>query len=160
MDQTPGSKEMNEHFEREILLRLGYLEHLVEGILHLLQHKPVVYTAILTQEDTMAIGNINAGSTGTFAATLLENGAPLTTPPTTPTVWTYSCSDSTVTITPSADTTSAVYSVPANDTGTSFQASASAVAPDGTTVTAPPLTVTLTPGTTAAVFSASIAQTA
>ena len=108
----------------------------------------------------MAIGNINAGSTGTFAATLLQNGAPLTTPPVPATVWTYSCSDSSVTIAPSADTTSAVYSVPSNDTGTSFQAAASAVAPDGTTVTTPPLTVTLTPGTTSTVFSASIAQTA
>ena len=106
------------------------------------------------------VGNINAGSTGTFAATLLQNGAPLTTPPVPATVWTYSCSDSSVTIAPSADTTSAVYSVPSNDTGTSFQAAASAVAPDGTTVTTPPLTVTLTPGTTSTVFSASIAQTA
>ena len=105
----------------------------------------------------MAIGNINAGSTGTFAATLLQNGVVDTTDVVT---WTYSCSDSTVTIAPSADTTSAVYSVPQNDTGTSFQAAASAIAPDGTTVTTPPLTVTLTPGTTGAVFTASIAQTA
>jgi hypothetical protein len=149
---------MNEHFERETLQRLGYLEHLVERVLHLLE--PKRYTAIFTQENTMAIGNIAAGSTGTFAATLLENGAPLTTPPTTPTVWTYSCSDPSVTIATSADTTSAVYSVPANDTGTSFQAGASAVAPDGTTVSTPPVTVTLTPGTTTAVFSAVLNQTA
>jgi hypothetical protein len=146
------------HFEEEVLRLLREDHNRIVEIEKLLKKKPVVYTAIL--RDTMAIGNINAGSTGTFAATLLENGAPLTTPPATPTVWTYSCSDPTVTITPSADTTSAVYSVPSNDTGTSFQAAASAVAPDGTTVTTPPLTVTLTPGTTTAVFSAVLNQTA
>ena len=151
---------MSNDFFREVYRRLGRLEHLVERVLHLLEPKPAVFTAVLHQENIMAIGNINAGSTGTFAATLLENGAPLTTPPSTPTVWTYSCSDPTVTIVTSADTTSSVFSVPQNDTGTSFQAAASAVAPDGTTVTTPPLTVTLTPGTTSAVFSASIAQTA
>ncbi len=151
---------MSNDFEHEVYRRLGRVEHLIERVLHLLE-KHVVYTAVLVFEDNpMAIGNINAGSTGTFAATLLQNGAPLATPPASPTVWTYSCSDPSVTIAPSTDTTSAVYSVPSNDTGTSFQAAASATAPDGTTVTTPPLTVTLTPGTTSAVFSASIAQTA
>jgi hypothetical protein len=163
VDARAAEKEMNSYFEKEVYGRLGRLEHLIERILHLLEHKPVVYTAILTQEDTMAIGNINAGSTGTFAATLLssvDGAAPSPVTPQPTMDWTYSCSDSTVTITPSADTTSAVYSVPSNDTGTSFQAAASAVAPDGTTVTTPPLTVTLTPGTTSVVFSATIAQTA
>jgi hypothetical protein len=150
---------MSNDFEREVYRRIGRLEHLIERVLHLLESH-VVYTAILIFEGNSMIGNINAGSTGTFAATLLQNGAPLATPPASPTVWTYSCSDPSVTIAPSADTTSAVYSVPSNDTGTSFQAAASATAPDGTTVTTPPLTVTLTPGTTSAVFSASIAQTA
>jgi hypothetical protein len=130
----------------------------IERIEKLLESKPVIFTAILIQEDNpMAIGNINAGSTGTFAATLLQNGVVDTTDVVT---WTYSCSDPTVTIAPSADTTSAVYSVPSNDTGTSFQAAASAIAPDGTTVVTPPLTVTLTPGTVTAVFTATIAQTA
>jgi len=147
---------MSNNLEHEIYRRLGRIEHLVERALHLLEQPR--FTASITQEDTMAIGNIPAGSTGTFAATLLENGSPVVPQPTI--AWTYSCSDPSVTISPSADTTSAVFSVPQNDTGTSFQAAASAIAPDGTTVTTPPVTVTLTPGTTSAVFSASIAQTA
>ena len=143
--------------DHEILRKLEWLEHHVKHIEHLLETK-AVFTAVISQEDNpMAIGNINAGSTGTFVATLLQNGVPDTTDVVT---WTYDCSDPTVTIAPSADTKSAVYSVPSNDTGTSFQAGASAVAPDGTTVTTPPLTVTLTPGTTTVVFSASITQTA
>jgi hypothetical protein len=149
---------MHSHFEHKVLESLERIERRLRTLEH---EEETHYTAVLTfQGDDMAIGNITAGSSGTFAATLLENGAPLTTPPATATVWTYSCSDSTVTIAPSVDTTSAVFSVPQNDTGTSFQAAASAIAPDGTTVTTPPLTVTLTPGTTSATFSASIAQTA
>ena len=144
------------HFEEEVLRLLRDDHNRIVEIEKLLKKKPVVYTAIL--ENTMAIGNINAGSTGTFAATLLQNGVAVVPQPTL--TWTYSCSDPTVTIAPSADTTSAVYSVPSNDTGTSFQAAASTIAPDGSTVTTPPLTVTLTPGTTSATFSASIAQTA
>ena len=150
------AKEMS-HFEQEVLRLLREDHRKIERIEHLLEIR-VVYTAVLAQEGTMAIGNINAGSTGTFAATLLENGVAVVPQPTL--VWTYSCSDPTVTIAPSADTTSAVYSVPSNDTGTSFQAAASTIAPDGSTVTTPPLTVTLTPGTTSVVFTASIAQTA
>ena len=151
-----------QRFEHEIRRRLEHIDREIERILRLLEPH-VVYTAVLTFEDPMAIGNINAGSTGTFAATLLSSTggsapAPVTPQPTLS--WTYSCSDSTVTITPSADTTSAVYSVPSNDTGTSLQAAASTTAPDGTTVTTPPLTVTLTPGQTSVTFSASIAQTA
>jgi hypothetical protein len=146
------------HFEEEVLRLLRDDHRRIERIEKLLESKPVIFTAILIQEDNpMAIGNINAGSTGTFAATLLQNGVVDTTDVVT---WTYSCSDPTVTIAPSADTTSAVYSVPSNDTGTSFQAAASAIAPDGTTVVTPPLTVTLTPGTVTAVFTATIAQTA
>ena len=149
---------MSSHFENEVLRLLRDDHNRIVEIERLLRKKPVVYTAVITQEDTMAIGNIAAGSTGTFAATLLQNGSPAVPQPTMS--WTYSCSDPSVTIAPSPDTTSAVYSVPQNDTGTSLQAAASGIAPDGTTVTTPPLTVTLTPGTTSVVFSASIAQTA
>ena len=142
--------------DHEILRKLEWLEHHVKHIEHLLETK-AVFTAVISQEDKpMAIGNINAGSTGTFAVTLLNNGVADTTDVVT---WTWSASDSSVTIAPSADTTSAVFSVPASDTGTSLSVGTSAVAPDGTTVSAS-LTVTLTPGTATSVFTASITQTA
>jgi hypothetical protein len=150
---------MNSYFEREALALLKELDHRVKHIERLLNRPH--FTAILTQEDTMAIGNIAAGSSGTFAATLLENGSPYVPPvgSTYAPVWTYSSSDSTATFVTTPDTTSTVLSVPSNDLGTSLAVGASAIAPDGSTVTTA-LDVTLTPGVVTAVFAASLTQTA
>lgn len=103
----------------------------------------------------MAIGNIVAGSTGSFAAQLLDNGAAISLP--TGSVFAWSASDSTVTFVTSADTTSTVVTVPAGDTGTSVAITASTVGPDGKTYSG-----TITVALTAApqTFSVVITQTA
>jgi len=146
-------------FEEEVLRLLRDENKRLVRIEKLLS--PEFSARITLKGSHMDIGNIAAGSTGTFAATLLANGTPYVPPAGSTFVpqWTWSCSDTTVTISPSADTTSAVFSVPANDTGTSLTAGVSIVAPDGSTQTAS-LTVTLTPGQTSVTFTASLAQTA
>ena len=65
----------------------------------------------------MAIGNIQAGTSGTFAAVLNENGSPFALPSGSTFAWT--ADDASVVITPSADSTSAVVEVPAGDAGVS-----------------------------------------
>lgn len=102
----------------------------------------------------MAIGNIQAGTSGTFAAVLDDNGSPITLPAGSTFAWT--ASDPSVTITPSADTTSAVVAVPAGDTGTSVTITAT-VTVNGTTVSGS-LSVTLTP--IPQVFTVVVTQTA
>jgi hypothetical protein len=103
----------------------------------------------------MATGNIPAGSSGTFAAQLLDNGSPIALPSGSTFMW--SASDSTVTIAPSADTTSAVVDVPAGDPGTSLTITASTVGPDGNTYSGS-LSVALTP--TPQQFTVTVTQTA
>ena len=103
----------------------------------------------------MAIGNIVAGSTGTFAAQLLDNGVPVALP--TGSVFAWSSSDTAVTFAVSDDTASVVVTVPAGDVGTSVTVTASTVGPDGKTYSGS-LTVALTP--TPQVFSVVITQTA
>ena len=112
------------------------------------------YSVHITQENPMAIGNIQAGTSGTFAAVLDDNGSPITLPAGSTFAWT--ASDPSVTITPSADTTSAVVAVPAGDTGTSVTITAT-VTVNGTTVSGS-LTVTLTP--IPQVFTVVVSQTA
>lgn len=146
---------MLNEFEREVLREL-------RKITHLLRHDTFtarIYHCLWAgQESEMAIGTLTPGSTGTFLVELLENGAPYTGTATTE--WTWAASDSDVTVEPSADTTSAVFTVPASTTDTSLTVTASATAPDGTTALAPTLTVTIAASAQPTVFTATITQTA
>lgn len=114
------------------------------------------FTLQITQRENHIMRIID-GSTGTFLASLLLNGAPYT--PTTPFTlsvsWTVD--DTSVVLTPSDDTTSVVAAVPAGDTGTSINITATTTAPDGTTVTN---TVNVPLGPEPQVFSLGITQTA
>jgi hypothetical protein len=103
----------------------------------------------------MAVGNITAGTTGQFAASLLDNGAAFT-PPSGSTYTlnpTWTSSDPSVTFAPATTDASngaiplqdqTLVTVPAGDTGTSVTITATAPAPDGTTATGS-LVVALTP---------------
>lgn len=127
-----------------------------ERILRLLEQQNQHYSVKVTQkEPSMAIGNIPAGSTGTFAAQLELNGAPTSIPTGSSFVW--SASDSTITFAVSSDTTSAVVSVPAGDLGTSAIITAQVVAADGK-VYSGSVTVALTPEPQ--VFTVVVTQTA
>lgn len=105
----------------------------------------------------MAIGNIQAGTTGTFSATLLDNGAPIALPASS--VFAWSADDTLVTIDTNAapDGSLAVVTVPAGDAGTSVTLTVSATAPDGTTATGT-ITVALTP--VPQTFTVQVMQTA
>jgi hypothetical protein len=103
----------------------------------------------------MAIGNITAGTTGSFAAQLELNGAPIPLPSGSTFAW--SASDPAVSLVVSADTLSVVISVPAGDQGTSVSIAAAATAPNGKVVTGT-LSVALTP--IPQVFTVTVSQTA
>ena len=139
-------------FEEEVLQRLERIEHL-------LVHHSRKFTLSLKQESAM-IGNIAAGSSGTFAAQLLLNGQPYAPLAGAPVLdVTYSADDPDVVLDPSADTTSVVAEVPAASQDTELTVGASAVAPDGTTVTAQ-VSVIVTPAAPPAqVFSLKLDQT-
>lgn len=70
---------------------------------------------------------INPGGIATFQAQLLDNGSAITAP--NPFTWT--ASDPSISLAPSADTTSAVATVPADTTLTSFEVTATTVDPTG-----------------------------
>lgn len=144
-------KSNHDKLEREILEATRENTHLLREILHRLpQHH---YKVCVTQENTM-IGNIQAGTSGTFAAVLDDNGSPITLP--SGSTFTWTASDTTVTIAPSADTTSADIAVPAGDDGTSITVTAS-VTVNGNTVSGS-LSVALTP--IPQVFTVVVTQTA
>lgn len=108
---------------------------------------------------TVRIGGnmaITAGSNGTFAAALLDNGAPVTgfTPS-----FSWTADDTNAALQPSADTLSCEVTVPATDTTTTLNLTASTQAPDGTTATGS-LAVTINPSVTPQKFTVSITQTA
>ena len=126
---------------------------LLREILRRLTHHP--YHVLITQEGPMAIGNITAGTSGTFAAQLLDAGSPISLPSGTTFVW--SASDSTVSIVQSADTTSAVITVPPGDAGTTLTVTASTTDPAGNPQSGS-ITVELTP--VPQTFSVTVAQTA
>lgn len=75
---------------------------------------------------------IAAGASGTFLAELLDNGSPLahTEPPFVP-AFTWSADDTTVVLTPTADTTGCQVDVPAGDVGTSFTLTVTCTDPEG-----------------------------
>ena len=106
-------------------------EHQIREILELQRKTLAVAHRILdrlninhfTLEITMAIGNIQAGGSGTFALTLLLNGVADTVDPVSAVTW--SSPDPTVTVSPSEDGQSAVFTVPATDTATTLVANAS-----------------------------------
>lgn len=99
----------------------------------------------------MANGIIDGGN-GTFAAVLELNGSPFTTQPT----FTWSTNVADATVTPGADTLSAVIAVPAGETATSITVTAVAVDPAGNKVSGF-LTVPLN---APAVFTVTVTQTA
>lgn len=113
------------------------------------------FTVSIYQETQMALGNISAGSTGTFVAVLNDNGSPIALPTTSTFAW--SSSDATVTFTESTDTTTVVALVPAGDLGTSVTITASTVGPDGITYSGS-VTVALTP--VAQAYTVTVTQSA
>jgi hypothetical protein len=156
-DENEILREILEELQDEnSLLRLVAAEQiaskqLLQTIANNTQPKPV-YSVRLTQlpENTMAIGNITAGTTGQIGAALLDNGAPVAGFTGT---FTFTASDTTVTFAPATTDASGgtiplanqtVISVPAGDPGTSVTVTATTTAPDGTTATGT-LTIALTP---------------
>lgn len=146
---------MHNDFLRAILDELRRIGRYVAEILRFLEQDFNRYT-IRIQEIPMALGNITAGTTGQFGATLLDNGTTYVAPSGSTYVFapTFTSSDATVTFAaattdasggtiPLADQT--VVSVPGSDQNTSLTITATALAPDGTTVTNS-ITVALTPG--------------
>jgi hypothetical protein len=95
----------------------------------------------------MAIGNIVAGTTGTFSAQLeYADGTPYVPPAgsTYTPEFTWTCSDAAVTVTPAANTQSAVYAVPQSDQAVNMTVEISVAGPGGQQLQAQK-TVTLTP---------------
>jgi hypothetical protein len=153
------------HLLDELVLSSKRTERLLADLLaevRSFHHYSVLVTFNATQpyyyhqgEIVMAIGNIPAGQTGTFAAQLLDNGAPIALPAGSTFTWT--ASDASVTFATSADTTSTVVTVPAGDTGTSVTITASTTDPNGNPVSGS-ITVALTP--TPQQFTVTVTQTA
>ena len=117
----------------------------------------------------MSIGNIVAGNSGTFALSLFLNGVADTVDPVSAVTW--SSPDPTVTVVPSADGLSAVFTVPATDTATTLVANAAGTVTivDGTPSTLPvgstasasgSASVPVSPASTPQTFTLSITQTA
>ena len=141
--------------QHELYETLREIVHLLREIRQELEKRLNHYSLHITQETTMALENITAGTTGQFGATLLDNGLPYSAPAGSSYVFTpaFTASDSAVTFTPATDDASSgtipladqiVVSIPASDSGTSVTITATATAPDGTTVTNS-ITVALTP---------------
>ena len=88
---------------------------------------------------------IEAGSQGTFIAQLEDNGNPVNLPVGSTFAWT--ADDTAATIVPSADSLSAVVTVPATDTATSITITATTTDPNGASVSGS-VTVSIVPGVT------------
>jgi hypothetical protein len=89
----------------------------------------------------MAITGIPLGGTKNFAAVNEPAGSVLPAG----VIPQWSCSDSSATLTPSADGTNCNVSVPANDTNTSLTLTVTATLPVGTTPTSGPVTIPILP---------------
>ncbi len=133
------------HLEKEEL-------RLLRKILHLLEFP---HLTILQLGDAMAIGNITAGSTGQFAAAVQFPSGVTAPSGYTPSV-TWSSPDPLITFTPATTDLSGgtiplsqqtIVNVDATDTNTSGTIGASALAPDGTAISAT-FSFTITPATT------------
>lgn len=153
-----------EHELREIRHLLTQIERQDRQILHILKQARHRFSLHVTLEPTMSIGNIDAGSTGQIASTLLDNGQPYTQPFTLS--LTYSADDKEVTFSPATtDATNGqvpleqqqVVTVPAGDPGTSVTITVSSPAPDGSVATGS-ITIPLTP--TPQKFTLSVTQVA
>lgn len=98
------------------------------------------------------MAGITDGGQGTFQAVLQLNGVPVPTQP----KFTWSTNVPDATITPSADTTSAVISVPAGETATSITVTASTTDTNGNPVSG----VLAVPLNAPQVFTVVVTQTA
>lgn len=108
-----------------------------------------------------ALGGLTSPGTATLEITLLDNGVPYVNPPGSGYVFdpTISADDNSITMTADATVENQVdISIPAGDTATQITFTASAIAPDGTTVTAT-LSVPLAPAPVASPFTLSLSQT-
>lgn len=99
---------------------------------------------------------ITAGSTGTFAAQLLDNGAPVAgfTPS-----FSWTANDTLASLQPSTDTLTCVVTVPATDTTTTINLTAETTAPDGTKASGS-IAISVTPSVTPQKYTVSITQSA
>lgn len=121
----------------------------IEQLLRQLRRElnPNRFTIRITQENTMAIGQLSSPGTAEILLALLDNGSPYVPPAGSSYVFTptLTASDSSVSI--AADPTvpnQFDVTIPAGDTGASVTFNATATAPDGTTATGT-LTVPLAP---------------
>jgi hypothetical protein len=163
-----------DHPDHQVEHELAEIRREVREILRLLRHhphhphnpNPNHFTLRITP---MAIGNIVAGQSGTFALSLLLNGAADTVDTVSAVTW--SSPDPTVTVAPAADGLSAVFTVPATDTATTLVANAAATVtivagspstlPVGTTASASgSASVPVSPASTPQTFTLEIEQKA
>jgi hypothetical protein len=139
-------------------------ERIIRLLERLLHPQPQNFTLEITM-----IGNIVAGASGSFALALLLNGVADTTDPVSAVTW--SSPDPTVTVEPSADGLSAVFTVPASDVATTLVANAtgtvtiaagspSTLAVGSTQSASGSASVPVSPAATPQVFTLSIIQTA
>lgn len=139
-------KNHSQREEEKLLEKILEADERMEHVLDRIERdlEPHRYQIRITQEFVMAIGNISAGTTGSFSAALTDNGSPIALPTGSTFAWTSTDSLVTFDTSASPDGSSAVVSVPAGDTGTTVTITVSTTATDGTTATGS-ITVALTP---------------
>jgi cell division septal protein FtsQ len=151
-------KDFRDEHKREDELWERLLEVAERGI-RILEHidrkVPNRFSIQIQEIIPMAIGNINAGSTGQLGLVLLENGSPYVAPAGSTYDFspTLSASDSSVTFAPATTDASGgtipladqvVVTVPAGDPGDTVTITATAADPNGNPATGS-ITITLTP---------------
>jgi len=113
--------------QRETLLELREEKLLLRRLIHLLQRHPATgLTISQIGGPCMAITGIAPGGSGTFQVSLTPAGSVLKTG----SVPAWAASDSTVTVTPSADGFTVVVGVPASDSASSFDLRVTATSVD------------------------------
>lgn len=118
------------------------LHRQVALILWKLDHQHDKYALTLTLENNMADGII-VGQSGTVLSTYTDNGNPVPLPYPNPIQ--YNSSDPSVTLTPSADSTTCTVAVPAGDASTQVVISASVQNSDGTITNSNALSIPILP---------------
>lgn len=148
----------------ELALVLNRFELVTRRRLHLLEcevfrhhHR---FRIVVYQETHMANG-IQAGGQGTFAAQLLDNNNPVPLPSGITVSWTVDDTTPGVTVTPSADSLSAVVAIPAGDPSTQVTVTATlSDAVEGQVVPPASISVPVTAQAQTHNFQLTISQTA
>jgi hypothetical protein len=145
---TTELHEMIERLEREfrwLKEEFYFLRRVIHRILEIEHHYTILIGAPMA---------ITVGQTGTFTATLEDNGIAISLPSGSTFAW--KTDDASATLAPSEDTTSVVVTIPAGSTSTTITVTASTTAPDGSTVEGS-VSVPVNPETH--VYTVSVSQT-